>query len=240
MNIKNETMGMATEPVASEPNNRPSSLRPAVFTALALWFGLVLYLGAQGAFVGRPDAPPLRLFLGLAIPLAIFLTAYFGWNAFRNFVLGADLRFVTAMQAWRWAGQHFLFLYSAGALPALFAFPAGLGDMAIGVTAPWIVFRLVRQPGFAASRRYVMWNILGITDFVVAVSMGVLCSGLFPGINGLIGNLTTAPMSRLPLVLVPTFVVPFFTMLHLTALFQARQSVRSGHSDESTLVAVIG
>jgi hypothetical protein len=95
--------------------------------------------------------------------------------------------------------------------------------MAIGVTAPWIVLGLVRNPLFAASRRFVIWNLLGILDFVVAVSVGVLASGLFHGINDLIGNVTSSAMDRLPLVIVPAFVVPFFTMLHLTALFQARR-----------------
>jgi hypothetical protein len=102
--------------------------------------------------------------------------------------------------------------------------------MAIGVTAPWIVLGLVRNQSFAVSRRYVIWNILGIVDFVVAVSMGVLSSGLLHVMNGLNGNLTTSAMNRLPLVLIPAFVVPFFTMLHLTALFQARQLARSGKS----------
>jgi len=60
--------------------------------------------------------------------------------------------------------------------------------------------------------------------------MGVLSSGLFHGINGLIGNVTSSAMDRLPLALVPAFVVPFFTMLHLTALFQARHLARSGKS----------
>src|SRR5262249_44584082 len=59
--------------------------------------------------------------------------------------------------------------YAWRVLPGLFAFPAGFGDMATGVTAPWIVLGLVRNPSFAASRRYVIWNILGILDFVVAV-----------------------------------------------------------------------
>jgi hypothetical protein len=172
----------------------------------------------------------LPIFFGVATPLGLFLAAYFGLKSFRDFVLGADLRFVTAMQAWRWAGGQFFWLYAWGVLPGLFAFPAGFGDMAIGVTAPWIVLGLVRNPLFAASRRYVIWNILGIVDFVVAVSMGVLASGLFPGINGLTGNLTTSAMNRLPLVLIPAFVVPFFTMLHLTALFQAWQLARTRRS----------
>jgi hypothetical protein len=83
---------------------------------------------------------------------------------------------------------------------------------------------------FATSRRFAIWNILGIVDLVVAVSMGVLCSGFFHGLTGLIGNITTAAMARLPLVLIPTYLVPFFIMLHFSALAQARQLARSRKS----------
>jgi len=221
-------MGGIPENVASELDNGHSNVGSVVIAALALWLGVVTFLGYQGAFVASPGSPPLPIFFGLAIPLAVFFAAYFGWSEFRAFILGVDLRVVTAMQAWRWAGLGFLTLYVKGVLPGLFAFPAGLGDMAIGITAPWIVLGLVRHPSFAASRRYVIWNILGIVDFVVAVSTAVLASGLFPGISRLIGNVTTAPMSRLPLVLTPAFIVPFFIMLHATALFQSRQLARSG------------
>jgi len=223
MNTKNETMGSIPENVDTELNNGHSSLRTVVFAALALWLGLVTFLGSQGAFVGRADSPPLAIFLGVTIPLAVFFAAYFGWSAFRAFILSADLRLVTAIQAWRWAGLSFLSLYAHGVLPALFAFPAGLGDMAIGVTAPWMVLRLIRQPSFAASRRYRIWNILGIVDFVVAVSMGTLCSGFIPSLTL---NVTTSAMAQLPLILIPAYMVPFFIMLHCTALFQARQLAR--------------
>lgn len=233
MNMKNETMGMGSVPgnVAAGLNNGRASLGPVIVAAMALWFGVVFILGSHGAFVGRAGAPPIRIFLGLAVPLAVFLTAYFWWSEFRSFILGADLRVVIGMQAWRWAGQHFLFLYGAGVLPGLFAFPAGLGDMAVGITAPLILFSLVRNPLFAASRRFVTWNILGIVDFVVAFAMATLSTGLFPKLNGLIGNVTTAPMARLPLVFTPVFIVPFFIMLHFTALAQARQLARPGKSD---------
>src|SRR5215470_14072785 len=229
--MKTETMESIAGNVGSELSNKRPSVRSVVVGALAVWFGVVFLLGSQGGFVASPGAPPLPIFFGVAIPLTLFLAAYFGWSPFRDFILGADLRFVTAIQAWRWAGGQFFWLYAWGVLPGLFAFPAGFGDMAIGVTAPWIVLGLVRNPLFAASRRYVIWNILGILDFVVAFSMGVLSSGLFHGISGVIGNVTSSAMDRLPLVLVPACVVPFFTMLHLTALFQARQLVRSGKSD---------
>ena len=230
MNMKSETMGSITGNVASELNIGRSSVRSVVFVALALWFGIVFLLASQRAFVGSANSPPLPIFVGVAIPLALFLAAYFRWKSFRDFILGADLRFVAAIEGWRWGGLGFLSLYANGILPGLFALPAGLGDMAIGITAPWIVISLVRNPLFAGSRRFVIWNILGITDFVVAVSTATLSSGAFPGIIALIGNVTTSPMTRLPLVLIPTFMVPFFTMLHLTALFQARQLARSGKS----------
>ena len=230
MNMKSETMGSITGNVASELNIGRSSVRSVVFVALALWFGVVFLLASQGAFVAGANSPPLPIFFGVAIPLVLFLTAYFTWKSFRDFILGADLRLVAAIEAWRWGGLGFLSLYAYGILPGLFALPAGLGDMAIGITAPWIVISLVRNPLFAASRRFVIWNILGIVDFVVAVSTATLSSGAFPGITALIGNVTTSPMARLPLVLIPAFMVPFFTMLHLTALFQTRQLACSGKS----------
>jgi hypothetical protein len=231
MNMKIETMGSLTGSVASELNTKRSSVRSVVFVALAVWFGVVFLLGVQGAFVNSPGSPPLPIFFGVAIPLTLFFAAYFGLKSFRDFILGADLRFVVAIEAWRWGGLGFLSLYANGILPGLFALPAGLGDMAIGFSAPWIVLSLVRNPLFAASKRFAIWNILGIIDFVVAVSTATLSSGAFPVISALVGNVTTSPMTRLPLVLIPAFMVPFFTMLHLTALFQARQLARSGKSN---------
>jgi len=129
------------------------------------------------------------------------------------------------MQAWRWAGLGFLALYTHKVLPAVFALPAGLGDMAIGVTAPWMILALVREPRFAARGAFIRWNILGILDLVVAISIGT-ASTLFA--TGAPGEISTAPMATLPLLLIPGFLVPLFLMLHITALMQSRQLIRSG------------
>jgi hypothetical protein len=218
MNVANESMESINANVALNDNH--SSMKSFVFVVLGVWLGLVLVLGSQGAFVGRPGLPPLPIFFGLAIPLALFFGAYLGWSAFREFILDADLRLVTAVQGWRWAGLGFLSLYAHNILPGLFALPAGLGDMAIGLTAPWMVLGLIRQRSFVASRRYVVWNLLGILDLTVAVSMGVICSGF---IRGLTLNVTTSAMAQLPLILIPAYLVPVFIMLHFTALAKARR-----------------
>jgi hypothetical protein len=207
-------------PAASEPHG----IRPSVILVLTAWFLLVLSLGAAGAFVPPTGAPPFPLAIGVAAPLALF----FAWlrlsPSFREFVLALDLRLVAGMQAWRWAGLGFLFLYAYKVLPALFALTAGLGDMAIGIAAPWMILGLVRQPDFAASAAFVRWNVLGILDLVVALSLGS-ASGILA--TGAPGEITTAPMQTLPLLIIPAFLVPLFLMLHTAALMQSRHLARS-------------
>ncbi len=195
-------------------------MRTLIASVLALWFGLVVILAANGAFVRPPEVPPFPILLGATIPLAAFIAAYLGSSAFRAWILALDLPLITALQAWRAGGLGFLALSAHGLLPGLFAWPAGWGDIAIGVTAPWVVLALIRRPGFAGSRTFVAWNLLGILDLVVAVSAGVLTSGFVPG---LAGEVTTAPMSQLPLVVIPAYLVPLFIMLHIAALAQARR-----------------
>jgi hypothetical protein len=205
-------------------DDRPPSRASASVVASALlviWFGLIFWFGATEAFVAAPGVPPLRLLVAVLGPVLTFLIAYRAFPTVRAFVLTADLRFITATQAWRFAGFGFLALYTYRLLPAYFAWPAGLGDMAIAFTVPWMLSGLARDPRFAASRRFVVWNALGILDLVVAVSMGALVPLLLPD---LVGTAPTDPMTRLPLVLIPAFFVPGYLILHVVALVQARRT----------------
>jgi hypothetical protein len=185
---------------------------------LALWCAVIIALGAAGAFIAAPGQPPLALVAGAMLPLALFSTAYLGSRSFRELVLAADLRLITAIQAWRWAGFGFIALWAHGVLPGLFALTAGIGDMAVGFTAPWIVLAVTRDRTFVATRRFAMFNWLGITDLVVALSLGGVSSILVEG------TVTMAPMAQLPLILIPAFLVPVFLLLHATALLQSRRA----------------
>lgn len=191
-----------------------------VWLALVLWYGAVFALGAAGAFVRPEGSAPLPIALGATLPIAAFLVVYRVSHAFRSVVHSADLRFLAGVHAWRMGGFLFLVLYAYDLLPGLFAWPAGLGDMAVGLAAPWVIAKLSTDRGFAGSRGFVLWNLLGILDLAVAVSMGALSSGVIPGLV----PVTTAPMAAMPLVLIPAFFVPLFVILHLAALFQARRA----------------
>lgn len=214
---------MATTVLPRSTESQPAGLggvRLSVTLVLTVWFLLVVSLGAAGAFVAPPGTPPFPIAIGVGAPLLLF----FAWlrlsRSFREFVLALDLRFIAGIQAWRWAGLGFLSLYAYGVLPAVFALPAGLGDMAIGFTAPWIILALVRRPEFAASAAFIRWNVLGILDLVVAVTIGTVSAILASGAPG---EINTSPMATLPLLLIPAFLVPLFLMLHTAALMQSRQ-----------------
>jgi hypothetical protein len=206
--------------MSAQPTEVRSGLNWLVAAVLAIWLALVLLLGADDAFARPAGVPPLPVLLGMTVPLIVFLAAYLGSGAFRAWILTADLPLVTAVQAWRTAGLAFIALAVYGLLPGVFAWPTGLGDIAVGLTAPWVALALVRRPGFATSRLFVGWNLLGILDLVVAPTNAAIHE---IATTGAPGEVTMAPMAQLPLVLTIAYFVPLFLMLHLTALFQARR-----------------
>ena len=124
-------------------------------------------------------------------------------------------RWLVGIQFYRALGVIFLILYGTGKLPGLFAWPASLGDVLVGVLAPVVAVAYARDPhqnGDLVST----WNLFGLADLVIAVSAGFLTSPspfqlfAFEAPNELI--------TTFPLVLVPVFLVPVSVLLHLASL----------------------
>jgi hypothetical protein len=120
-------------------------------------------------------------------------------------------------QVFRVVGGVFLIVAALGELPAVFAVPAGLGDIAVGVAAPIVAWRLSRGAG----RHGAVWfNVLGIADLVIAVSIGFLAA---PGPANLLSlTPSTEAVTMLPLVLIPTTAVPLAVALHVVSLRRLR------------------
>ena len=187
---------------------------------LAGWLGLAAFVGANGYLAAESSVLFRPILLSIAVPVAAFLTLYARSAKFRAFILSRDMRFVTSLQHWRVVGFAFILLYAEGVLPGLFAWPAAMGDVAVGLTTPLVLLTLSRSEGFATSRRFVAWNVIGLLDFVVAGTVATFASGAFPAL--LAGTPTSAPMEVWPLMLFPSFIVPLFVFAHLTTLFQVR------------------
>jgi hypothetical protein len=202
---------------------------------LAAWFVLALAGSLLGAFDSGGN-PPAALGVAAAAPVIVFAIACAAWAGLRRLVMAASPRLLTLAQSFRVVGLIFVILYFSGVLPASFALPAGLGDLAIGVTAPLVARMLARNPARLGSATFIGWNLLGMLDLVTAVTTGILSSNSPLGI--LAHGPSTEAMGRFPLSLIPTFFVPLFLILHLIALAQARRSRRSA-TDEPTHLGAI-
>ena len=112
--------------------------------------------------------------------------------------------------AFRVAGASFLMLMALGHLSALFALPAGLGDIAIGIEAPFVARRLARGTGH---RGAIWFTVLGIVDLVIALILGGLT-----GFNIIHASPPMDALPVLPIVLIPTAGVPLLLTLHIVAL----------------------
>jgi hypothetical protein len=185
-----------------------------------MWLLAVVAGGAAGVFESGAGRPPLALLVAILLPPALFVAAYRVSTHFRRFVLGLDLRLLTAVQAWRVLGGTFLFLYAFDLRPALFAFPAGLGDVAVGVAAVFVLHAMITgHPNWR--RRVLLLNLGGLLDFAVAIGTGVLTSksslGLFAPV------MPMPSMGMMPLSLIPSLLVPLWTIIHVASLLQLRQ-----------------
>jgi hypothetical protein len=203
----------------------------SILTAsLAVWFLLVLAAGYAGVFESGPSRPPLAVLLAVAAPPLIFGALYRASRRVRDFVLATDLRLLTAIQSWRVIGVMFLVFYAFGLLPGVFAWPAGAGDLAVGLAAPFVLLSMLRQS--PTWRRRVLWlNVAGLLDFVGAVGTGVLVSNNAIGLAA--DGAARVSLGSLPLSLIPTFAVPLWTIFHIVSLIQLARSAPAVSFSES-------
>jgi hypothetical protein len=194
-------------------STRDGRIALASGAALAAWAAITTVLARRGFFV-PPDAesvPPV------GINLAVALLAYALCLA-----VSPSLRALLSRQAnlirlhlWRLEGIVFLILMVQGQMPALWALPAGIGDIFVGATAPWIARHVDTPQG---RRRAIIWNVLGLLDLIVAVGLGIMTN---PGPTQLFYTTPTSELiTRFPLALVPTFLVPLAFTLHVISLWQ--------------------
>ena len=179
---------------------------------IGAWFVLTLTNSAVHLYRTGPTQPPLPLGLAAVTPIVLFLIWFAASPGLRQFTMSLSPRILTLVQSWRVAGFVFLVLATYGILPRVFALPAGWGDISIGASAPLVALTLAR-PGHRSS--FIVWQLLGILDLVIAVTLGTLAQVIEPS------AIPTSPMTVLPLSLIPTFAVPLFLILHIICIAQA-------------------
>jgi hypothetical protein len=179
----------------------------------AAWVVASALLADAGVFGFAPTraVPPIPFGVMAGLAVALLLTRV---PTARRILAQPDALWrLTLPQMFRPVGAAFLVAMALGQLPAVFALPAGLGDIAIGVEAAFVARALRRG---VVGRGAVWLNILGLADLVVAFGIAFTAA---PGPGRLLlVSPSTDAISTLPLVLIPTTVVPLAVTLHVLSL----------------------
>ncbi len=179
-------------------NRSPGKIVGAILLA---WFCFALAIGVGGSF-RNAGAPVAALTIWTLAALALLA----GWKIrlFRDWATTVDLRVLIAPHLLRSVGIYFLILGRRGALPGMFAKPAGFGDIAVASIAV-VLLAAPNIPSWQTLLR--IWNFFGFID-IVFVAFSALRSGLQDWQS-------MAALRSLPLSLLPTFLVPLIIASHV-------------------------
>lgn len=194
-----------------------------------LWFTLMWSAAINGVFhTAALPVLPLAIFLPVIVvtPLLLMSTRV-------GQVLDAmPATWLVALQTYRAFGSWAIAAALRGAIPSVFGLPAGIGDLLTGVLA--VLAAIAVAGGTVQGRKAaIAWNVVGLVDFVIAITLGLLTS---PGrFQLIVSNVPSIGVGAYPDVLTPAFVVPSSILLHILSLRQlVRQSKREMARSKTT------
>ncbi len=201
-----------------------SDRRQAVWkvgVVLGAWFVAALATSWLGLY--RLATPTIQY--ALLIPIIAGIVLFRRWSTLRRVVDALPQRWIVSVQLYRAEGLIFLVLYAAGRLPGVFAWPAGVGDILVGLLAPVVGAAYARRSPHAGGWLRA-WNMLGIADLAVAVTTGFLSSP--SPLQMFAFDAPNEMISAFPLAMIPVFLVPLSILLHLASLYKLRQTQTAG------------
>lgn len=193
-----------------------------VMIPFTLWLAVIWGAAINGVFRAGASRIPL-------VPLAILTPVIIGVPVLlRSRRLGQVLdampaSWLIALQAYRVLGSAFLVGWALGFVPGIFALPAGTGDVITGLLA--LPAAIAVAAGTSEGRRVaIAWNIFGLLDFTVAVSIGLATA---PGpLQVIVPSVPNATTGIYPTVMIPAFAVPASILLHTLSLRQLYRRAR--------------
>ncbi|MGD0533338.1 MAG: hypothetical protein ABSA62_14000, partial [Methyloceanibacter sp.] len=177
-----------------------------------------LKLGRLLYHVNASEVPTIQY--GIVLPILIGALMIWQSEAAKRIIDAVPQEWLVGVQLYRALGVIFLILYATGKLPSLFAWPAGIGDIAIGLQAPVVGLAYARAPRKAAGL-VAAWNVFGILDLMIAVGTGFMTAPSL--LQPFEVQPTSELMTLLPMVLIPVYLVPLSIVLHLASLAKLRR-----------------
>jgi hypothetical protein len=201
--------------------NKRITIWLAIVIPFTLWLAVVWAMAVNGAFQPIPGVVRLpRLPIAIFAPVIIGLFFLLRSKSIAAFLDATPAPWLIALQVYRIFGGIFLVNWMHGTGAGVFAVPAGIGDALTGIMA--LPVALLLASGIARGRSAAMaWNIFGLLDFAVAITLGTLSS---PGPFQIFGlDIPASLAGTYPTVLIPAFAVPSSILLHALSIRQLRR-----------------
>jgi len=184
-------------------DNKTIFIAKRVALVLTGWFAIAVFSSASGATLAlRPPFPQVVL-CGL---LGLLFIAFRYLKTFRGWLYTIPLYWLVAVHISRFVGAYFLILYYRGELPFAFAVPGGCGDIVVAAFAA-VLLILRRSSRDIPPALYWIWNTLGLIDILFVVTTATRLALRDPD--------SMAVLLRLPMSLLPTFLVPLIIFTHI-------------------------
>src|SRR6266404_5852670 len=113
------------------------------------WFSATLLLSWFEFYRGASSRIPTIQY-GVLIPIIVGFVLAWKWKLLRRVIEAVPQEWIVGVQIYRALGLMFLVLYAVGRLPGVFALPAGIGDVIVGLVAPIVGIAYARNPASVA------------------------------------------------------------------------------------------
>lgn len=196
--------------------------RPAFLAAISLC--LIAILGLTRVY---EQLPPQAVGMTVIGGTSIILLLHRFLPTFRKSLDALSLEHLICIHSIRAPiGAAFLIMSQEGLFPPLFANRAGYGDLFTALSGLTVVgFATILKKTRSRRALYLIWNIIGLVDLLIALGTGIY----------LATNQSDSMVwiSRLPLLVVPTFILPVLFATHFLMLGRILKKQTASPSDTS-------
>ncbi|GJM16544.1 MAG: hypothetical protein DHS20C13_18710 [Thermodesulfobacteriota bacterium] len=194
-----------------------SKYQNRVSATILIWYVLAILAGGLGLTSRMTPPLPQIVLFGLVV---LLLLLYWLSHNFRKWILSVNIKLLVLVHLTRFVGFYFLYLYSQGLLPYDFAVLGGWGDIIVASCA-LLVILLTPLAGKNGWGIYFVWNFIGLIDILFVVATAARLATVDPQ--------SMSELLKLPLSLLPTFLVPIIIFTHIIIFIRLRVSRKTGY-----------
>lgn len=175
-----------------------------------IYLGYVSVLSFTGLFL-TPSIPPKVVLFTTAPLMGFLIFVVSNLNVYKILLEHITLENMVKIHIFRLIGAFFILVYIFGAIPAPFAFVAGLGDIITALLSIMVANAIINKKSYA-KKLTIAWNIFGITDIVSVLIAAIITTKIAMETS----SQSVIEISKFPFCLIPAFAAATILFLHIS------------------------